>query len=367
VVAGRSEEYAPSLKSIIPSEVPAMDRITTLDALRAETKNTKDLTRNQYVDLRDMDYKHDADTGLHILEDKNSNETFVLQSQTALRQLCRLIKVPYAFVVKNPNYLNDGIMNFWLNRAIQGDETGAKKSKITSTKIVRYFNSGSSKHIRAILDEGIVPIDNSDVIETTLSSLRGDVKLDYGSGVGLDDETFHARFVLPETFDPGDGHPCQLGFHIRSSELAQGNLTLDALIFRQVCSNGAIVTYGNNSYLSTKFKDIMLEDLRSIIGNCASRMQEDMLVMLAKLRHSIDFNVSNSEVRDLFGSLKHRRGLSQNFMESVEGHALDPNISNFWQVTNTITRAAQDLNDDQRIKYEKLAGSLLSLDLPKLG
>lgn len=343
------------------------DRITTLEALQVETQATKEATKNQYIDLREVQYVHDPETSLHILRNTTTNEDFVLQSKTALKQLCRFIKVPHAFVVKNPNYLNDGIMNFWIDRALEGDSDGSKRSKLSSTKIIRYFESGSVKHIRAILDEDIVPIDNHDIVNDITSSFTDDsIELSYGSGTGLDDEEFHARFLIPGTFDPGDGFPCQLGFHLRSSELAQGTLNLDALIFRQICSNGAVVTYGNSSYFSSKFRDIMLEDLHSIIQNCSVRMQEDLAELMAKLRHSLDYNINSEEVRELFGGLKHRRGLNRAFIESVEGHALDPNISNFWQVTNTITRAAQDLNDTQRIKYEKLAGSLLNLDLPKL-
>lgn len=343
------------------------ERITGLEALLAETKATHEATRNQYIDLRSVEYRHDPETGMHMLRDTTNNEDFIMQSKTALKQLCRMIRVPHAFVTKNPNFLNDGIMSFWLEHALSGGDEGTKKAKLSSHKIIRYFESGGVKHIRAIVDEDVVPVDNFDIINTVLSAFGdGNVDLDYGSGAGVDDESFHARFVLPEVFDPGDGLDCQLGFHIRSSELAQGSLVLDALIFRKVCSNGAIITYGNSSYFDAKFKDIMLEDLRSILGNSSERMKEDLATIMQKLRMSIGFSVDQGQVRELFASLKHRRGLSFAFMESVEGHALDPNISNFWQVTNTITKAAQDLNDEQRMKYERLAGNLLNLDLPKL-
>lgn len=343
------------------------DRIAALEALKLETQATREITRNQYLDLRSVEYRHDAETGMHILRDQSTNEDYILQSKTALKQLCRMIKVPHAFVVKNPNFLNDGIMSFWLEHSLSGGTEGNKKAKLTSHKVIRYFESGGVKHIRAIVDEDTVPVDNFDIVDTVLTSFGEDgIGLDYGSGTGLDDETFHARFVMPEAFDPGDGLLCQLGFHIRSSELAQGSLVLDALLYRQVCSNGAIITYGNNSYFSSKFKDIMLEDLKDILSNASERMREDLAEVMAKLRMSIGYSINQEQVRELFGSLKHRRGLSHAFMESVEGHALDPNISNFWQVTNTITKAAQDLNDDQRMKYERLAGHLLNLDLPKL-
>lgn len=343
------------------------ERTTSLEALLLETQATHDSTRNQYLDLRGVEYRHDAETGLHILKDTLNNEDFILQSKTALKQLCRMIKVPHAFVTKNPNFLNDGIMSFWLDHALSGGAEGNKKAKLSSHKVIRYFESGGVKHIRAIIDEDVVPVDNFEVVQAVLKSFDdSNVSLDYGSGTGIDDESFHARFILPDTFDPGDGLSCQLGFHIRSSELAQGSLVLDALIFRQVCSNGAIITYGNSSYFDAKFKDIMLEDLKDILSNSSMRMKEDLVTILEKLRMSIGFSVDQNQVRELFGSLKHRRGLSHAFMESVEGHALDPNISNFWQVTNTITKAAQDLNDEQRIKYERLAGNLLNLDLPKL-
>ena len=88
--------------------------------------------------------------------------------------------------------------------------------------------------------------------------------------------------------------------------------------------------------------------------------------MMNKLRLSVDFEISKESVHELFSSLKQRRGLNRNFIESVEGHALSPDINNFWQVANTITSLAQDLNDKNRLKYERLAGSLLNLDFPKL-
>lgn len=344
------------------------DRINELEVLVTEARATKQATSNQYIDLSAMDYRHDADTGFHVMVDRQTNEEFVLQSKTALKQLCRMIKVPHAFVIKNPNFLNDGIMNFWIDRALTGGDTGTKKAKLASNKIIRYFTSNTGqKHVRAILDEDIIPVDNLDLLNIVEQSFSSDsVSLDFASGLGMEDEDFHARFVTHHQFDPGDGLMCNLGFHLRSSELGIGALSLDALLFRQICSNGAVITYGNNSYFSSKFKDVMVEDLKDILANCVSRMQDDLDQMVDKLKASIAYNVTNDEVRGLFTSLKHRRGFNRTFVESVEGHALDPNISNFWQVTNTITRAAQDLPDNHRIKYETLAGNLLELDLPKL-
>jgi len=318
--------------------------------------------------LREMDYRHDADTGFHVMTDRTTKEEFVLQSKTALKQLCRMIKVPHAFVIKNPNFLNDEIMSFWIDRALTGDDTGSKKSKLSSNKIIRYFTSNSGqKHVRALLDEDTVPVDNLDLLNIVEQSFPSDsIWLDFASGAGMEDEDFHARFVTNHKFDPGDGLLCNLGFHLRSSELGLGSLTLDALLFRQVCSNGAIITYGNNSYFASKFKNVMVEDVQDLLANCVDRMQNDLDHMITKLKASIDYTVSSDEVRGLFNSLKHRRGFNRNFVESVEGHALDPNISNFWQVTNTLTRAAQELPDNNRMKYETLAGNLLDLDLPKL-
>jgi len=344
------------------------DRISELEVLDAEVRATKNVTKNQYIDLSSMDYRHDPETGLHIMHDRNTQEDFVLQTKTALKQLCRMIKVPHAFVVKNPNFLNDGIMNFWIDRALSGDDSGSKKSKLSSNKIIRYYETTDGpKHVRAIIDEDIVPVDNKDLVDIVTASFgSGNINLDFASGAGMEDEDFHARFFTNHTFDPGDGLECSLGFHLRSSELCMGALTLDALLFRKICSNGAIVTYGNSSYFSSKFRDIMADDLSAILTNCVDRMQEDLIEMMARIRLSLDHKVSNDQVRDLFTSLKNRRGLNKNFVESVEGQALDPNISNFWQVTNTITRSAQDLNDNHRLRYESLAGSLLNLDLPKL-
>lgn len=343
------------------------DRLNDINVLLTETKHTKDETSNQYIDLSDLDYRHDTGTGLHVLRDRNTNEDFVLQNKTALKQLCRMIKVPHAFVEKNPSFLNDGIMKFWLDRALSGDESGSKKSKLSSTKIIRYFTSSSTKHIRSIVDEDVVPIDNYDLLSTVLGNFSdGDVTLDFASGTGMEDEDFHARFYTNDSFDPGDGLECRLGFHVRSSELAQGKLTLDSLIFRKVCSNGAIITYGNSSYFTAKFRDIMLNDMKDVLGNCVERMKEDLTDVMSRLRLSVSHSMSNDDVRELFSSLKHRRGLNRNFVESVEGYALDPDISNFWQVANTITRSAQELGDNHRLKYEELAGSLLNLDLPKL-
>lgn len=343
------------------------DKIKDLKILLDETKNTKSVTKNKYINLSSIDYRHDGETGLHVIKDRTSGEDYVLQSNTALKQLCRMIKVPHAFVKKNPNYLNDGIMNFWMDRALSGGDDGSKKSKLSSTKVIRYFESGNTKHIRAIVDEDVVPVDNFDLVDLVLESFgRSNVNLDFASGTGLDDETFHARFTTNDVFDPGDGHECSLGFHLSSSELAQGSLTLDSLIFRKICSNGAIVTYGNSSYFNSRFKDIMLEDMHGILTNCVGRMQKDLVDMLNRIRITMDHTVDNDGVRDIFNSLRHRKGLNKSFVESIEGHALSPDVSNFWQVTNTITRAAQDLSDTNRIKYERLAGSLMNLDLPKM-
>lgn len=368
MVGIRSKKYDQPAKAIMVSEEKMTEKITDLNVLLIEAEATKKVTKNQYIDLSNMDYRHDSETGLHVIRDRSTNEDFVLQTDTALKQLCRMIKVPHAFVVKNPNYLNDGIMSFWLDRAISGDESGSKKSKLTGNKVIRYFEKNGIKHVRAVADEDVVPVDNLDLIQTVLGSFGEDsLNLDFASGTGLDDESFHARFVTNHSFDPGDGLECSLGFHIRSSELVQGNLTLDSLIFRKICSNGAIVTYGNSSYFTSKFKDVMAEDLNSILTNCVGRMREDLVEMLSRIRLTMDYSMNGDSVRELFNSLKHRRGLNKTFVESIEGQALDPNIANFWQVTNTITRSAQILPDNNRIKYEKLAGSLLNLDLPKLG
>jgi len=327
------------------------------EALIKKFSKTKEVTEDKYLYLRDFRYVHDKDLG-HTLVDRSNNDQYVLYGDTPIRQLCKIVKVPFDFLKRNPNYLNDDIMDFWLSETLKQAE---EKSNGThgDHKLFRVFKKNSVNYVRAIVDYDVSIVNNIDILDLVRDTFKS-AELTFVKGTDFLDSVLNFRVSLEEKFDPGDGEVCHLGLHIKTSELGVSKFVLDSLIYRPVCDNGLIVKYGGKPYFSSNYKGVATSDLSGILSNSLERMNNDLSVSLGNLRKSVEEKVTNSDVRSLFNKFKTQRGLNPKFMEMVEGRA---SLSeNLWQVVNNITNAAKELPTDQRVKYERFAGDLLQLD-----
>lgn len=332
--------------------------VSDLSKVHGRFKGFKDNTSNQYIYMRDYTYRHDTDNG-HTLIHTESGKTLYFYGDIPLKQLCKMIRVPFSFVKKNPTYLNNDIMQFWLVESLSSE---SKSNGNPDHKLVRIMDIGGKPYIRAILDYDTVIIDNSDLLDLINEYFGEEMEVALLDGVDLADPTFNVRLAFRESFDPGDGAECKIGFHLRASEVAFTPLTLNSIIYRPVCSNGLIVQYGGNPYFTSNYKEVMPEDMKALFEGVLPRLREDLNSVRNRVCKAVDEQVTPEILRTLFSQLKKQKGVSTTFIEKVEVQAVGSSAK-YWDVINHITNLAQELPTDQRLKYEKFAGDLLNLNL----
>jgi hypothetical protein len=144
----------------------------------------------------------------------------------ARRQLADKLKIPYAYFERmreEQPALLDRNVNTWL----QTDE---------DRRMLRTLDG----QVRAVLSDRYRRLDNFDLAESVLPILQQLPEVSFES-VELTETKMYLKCVTPRlTYEMAPGDVVQAGVVISNSEVGQGTLSVQPLLFRLICRNGLI-------------------------------------------------------------------------------------------------------------------------------
>ena len=218
--------------------------------------------------------------------------------------------------------------------------------------------------IRGILTNKYSVCDSHEILEVVDSEV--DLNQYKVKGSFLTEERLHVRLVSREML-PVDGEDLFAGLFIDSSDVGRSILTVQFGIYKQVCTNGLVVSRAGGILFQQKHVGISAAEFQS--GLATSLKNVDTLaehaaewVSLAQKKKAWGYNVDSLSEQDM-----------QEFLERIRAKTLLPEVGakkvidlmqtkyggSHWGLINSITEVAQDYTLEKRLDVERVAGNLL--------
>ena len=283
----------------------------------------------------------------------------------ARRQLADKLKIPYAYFERmrgEQPVLLDRNVNTWL----QSDD---------DRRMLRTLDG----NVRAVLSERYRRLDNFDLAESVLPILRQLPEVRFES-VELTETRMYLKCVTPRLkleMSPGD--IVQAGVVISNSEVGQGTLSVQPLLYRLVCRNGLIASdrslrkthvgraLGTDDDGITVFKDDTLRaddkafflKVRDVVQAAVS--ETTFLQAAQKMQLTLGIPLIGDPVKTV-EVLAQRYALNDNERVGVLRHLISEGDLSGYGLVNAVTHYSQEVEDyDRATEFEGLGGKLIEL------
>lgn len=336
--------------------------MSDVDDLILKLKDSSTGCDDRYIDLNTLEF--DAVPGEMKLF--NDNETYYFKRDPknprdpkvthAAQQFCKIIGVPFSFLLKNPVAMKKEIVTCWKSRLKQ--EKSSALGKVRDMK-GRLF-------LRALLPVEHTNISNLDVIEKMADAAGDDFRIEFAFGDGPDDLILHVRFISKETFQ-ACGETCSYGFSVIASELGASPLCVDTLLYRNESKSSMLASYGGTeSFFLSEYVKVQANDLRNLFPQMIDHMRGQLPQIREKVQSAKELAKKKTDVLEILRDLRLQKGLGDKFhrmiLQEVDS---DQSIDNRWELTSKIAMIARDFEVKQRLKIERAAGGLLGLVFEK--
>jgi hypothetical protein len=281
----------------------------------------------------------------------------------ARKQLADKLKIPLAYFermrTEQPQLLDRNV-NTWLEQ--EGE---------------RHMLRTLDGKVRAVLSDRYRRLDNYDLAEHVLPILK---QLDgHVASVELTETKMYIKYILPRLqYQMRVGDMVQAGIVISNSEVGQGTLAVQPLVFRLVCSNGLIAadqsmrkthlgrSLGSDDGVTVFQDDTLKADdqafflrVRDVVQ---SALSETTFVQIAeKMRRTMGIELKASPVKTV-EVLRQRYSLSETEGEGVLNHLVRGGELSAYGLVNAVTHYSKDVDDyDRATEFEALGGKLIEL------
>lgn len=210
--------------------------------------------------------------------------------------------------------------------------------------------------IRGILSSRYSVCDTDEILQVV------DDKLDLSKwdvrGSFLSPERFHARFVSKEKLFGDDD--LFSGFMLDSSDVGRSVLNVRFMIWKQVCTNGMVVSKGNAELFRQRHIGITSEEFARGFAEGIERIPEIAAEVAKQIERSKnkDFRVDQEVVDEIMKRLKNNTAFNEEQIRKVI-YLTSEREKTVWGHINAITEVAQEMTLESRIEAEKYAGTLL--------
>lgn len=281
----------------------------------------------------------------------------------ARRQLAEKLKIPYAYFERmrsDQPVLLDRNVNTWL----QSED---------DRRMLRTLDGS----VRAVLSDRYRRLDNYDLAESVLPILRRLPEVRFES-VELTETRMYLKVVTPllkHEMAPGD--IVQAGVVVSNSEVGQGTLSVQPLLFRLRCLNGLIVpdfslhkthvgrSIANTADAITVFKDDTLQaddkafflKVRDVVEAAVS--EATFRQAAEKMQKTLGIRLAGDPVRTV-EVLANRHGLNDMERAGVLRHLITDGDLTGYGLVNAVTHYSQEVDDyDRATEFEVLGGRLV--------
>ena len=341
VVTPASNEVAEAL-NLYPVTIPDMMR--TANEIFAHSQDF------MVKDANDLNVAFNDDAGLtYIPEDGVVHHSSI--SRFALGQLGTKIGVP-------ARYLEKCVQSGRIDLA--KDNVNSWLSDYHKDLFIREYDG----RIRGVLSNKYSVCDSHEILDVVDQAV--DLSNYKIKGSFLSEERLHVRLVSKQML-PIDGEDLFAGLFLDSSDVGRSILTVQFGIYKQVCTNGLVVSRAGGVLFQQKHIGISSEEfyegLVASLGNVDALTEHAVeWVRLAKSKSAYGYNVKSMTKEDMDDFISRIRSIT-NLPESSAVKVIDLMKTKYdstrFGLINGITEVAQDFTLEKRLDLERIAGNLL--------
>src|SRR6202171_2641938 len=287
-------------------------------------------------------------------------------TELARRQLADKLKIPYAYFERiapaHPSVLYRNA-NTWRQ---EGDD---------DKRLVRTLDG----RVRAVLSDRYRRLDNFDLAENVLPILQLLPEARFES-VELTETRMYLKVVTPSVgYEIAPGDVVQAGVMIANSEVGQGTLSVQPLVFRLVCKNGLIAS--DRALRKTHVGRILESAEESVLVFKDDTLRADDTAFFLKVRDVVEAAVSEATFRLVTGKMQKTMGirlngdpvksvevladrylLNDNERAGVLRHLISGGDLSGYGLVNAVTHYSEEVEDyDRATEFAAIGGKLIGL------
>ena len=290
---------------------------------------------------------------------RNRTEEFAF-SPYAFDQMMDMIKIPSKYISTCPVTGKGGMKDQIEYRMEQ---------RLANDHLIRVRRTpqedGVAGMVRAVLPGDYAPFDYRDLVPTLRRAMN-----EVGEGFKLElsnaqdpksvECSLHLRFVRNVAFnfeELGINDPHKMGFHCKVSEIGDGPITMSALVWRQICSNG-MMGWGDSEVLRLQHRHLHKHEVHPQVTEAvwaSIRQEEPMREMLSR-KYLEPVNDPDTTLR-LMGA---RMNVSDFVLDEALGVLRRDTASkeevNRFDLMQAFTRVAHGLPMSDRVRLEQAVG-----------
>lgn len=324
---------------------------TSLSDVRELARADDDGKRDQIVRARQITMHH----GRLWLPDSQADgfDAGLAMSEWATAQACQKLGIPGGYFKKCPNFLKDAQWNHWVQR----EENLRSLTMSDDEASVDWMLRTKGSLVRGVLSPKYAKLDNSQVLDTLLPMV-GNSRFKVGL-VELNPESFHLRLIDPTIWrDVIPGDRLLVGIHLCNSEVGLRAVTVDAVVWRQVCSNGLVRKISGKSLMRQRHIHVAEARLESLLADALSQAIAVAAAFIEQMVLSVRIPVPDPERAIAY--LGQLWGLSKQTQEYIKfGLYGERHSETLYGLVNAVTNAAQRLSVEGRYELEGLASVLI--------
>ena len=353
---------------------------------------TRDNAKADYlapVKLLDVSTNGSTRLVMREVEDGEGNELSPLPiNGIAHGQIANYLGIPKAFydhvlrntdVIRDPNDPTLALYDTLVN--------GMLRACADDTRLVRTLFGD----VRGFLSDRYRQMDNLEILTRLLPVIQQLPAVNWDeSSLQVTDQKMYLQLVdtsKPVTVKGGHSKMddvLQRGVVISNSEVGQGSFSVQPLVWRQVCSNGLVIT----EYAARKFhvggrntgdagitwqsdtqkarNEVTILEMRDLMVTAMS--DEFLNRIAARAEEAAGIPIKGTQVEPVIRNVTERFRLTQDEGKAAQGHLIESGDLNLWGLVNSITRAAQDVESyDRSVELQAIGGNLLALPKHEMG
>jgi hypothetical protein len=281
-------------------------------------------------------------------------------SARATARLCQRLSIPTPYFRRCPTDLQDAQFNYWRS-ASRNSTNGAN-----SHRRERWLLRTRGEQLRGVLTERYACLDKADLLRCLAPMVEERFEIAW---FALTDESLHLRIVDPRLAREALPHDRLVaGLHIANSEVGMRAVTVDALVYRLVCSNGMIRLVQGRSLLYQRHVALSKSGFEAALRTAVREAFIHGAGFIERL-----IQATSETISDMDGTLKAlaaRWNLTESTHKQIRKALLmetSGQQETLYGLVNALTNAAQTLSPDDRYDLEALAGKLVEISTRQIG
>ena len=319
-----------------------------------KTNYTKLLIKARQIDAGCSDFIIDDMSKAYFDDELNFNYVSngeyrsINLNKYALGQLCNKLGISSKYInkciEKNKLSLFRSNMNTWLkdceNEKMVVREFEGSARGIVSTR----FSKCDTPHVLKSI---------GDIIDFDEYKIKGAI---------LNEERFHLRMIKNEPLKvKGQEDDLFAGLSINSSDVGRSILKCEFFIYKQICTNGLVVSKGKGTLYKQRHIGIDIDEFKKEMRSSLENYNRLVIKSTDGIKELINRNVLLLEKSDILSELKKELKLSEKAQEKIKSLMAFKYGESKWGLINAITEVAQDYEIERRIELENYAGRFLDI------